>query len=81
MKKKYICPEIESIELVTEGAMMQASGVNNDFGSGREDDKKMKQEQVQTLALLLIPKTTTICGATAITFGNDSRNNRHKTAV
>lgn len=40
MKKKYICPEIESIELVTEGAMMQASGVNNDFGSGSEDDKK-----------------------------------------
>lgn len=40
MKKKYICPEIESIELVTEGAMMQASGVNNDFESGSEDDKK-----------------------------------------
>lgn len=40
MKKKYICPEIESIKLVTEGAMMQASGVNNDFGSGSEDDKK-----------------------------------------
>lgn len=40
MKKKYICPEIESIELVTEGAMMQASGVNNDFDSGSEDDKK-----------------------------------------
>lgn len=40
MKKKYICPEIESIELVTEGAMMQASGVNNDFGTGSEDDKK-----------------------------------------
>ncbi len=40
MKKKYICPEIESIELVTEGAMMQASGVNNDFESGSGDDKK-----------------------------------------
>ena len=40
MKKKYICPQIETLELISEGAMMQASGVNNDYDSGSEDDTK-----------------------------------------
>lgn len=40
MKKKYICPQIETLELISEGAMMQASGVNNAYGSESEDDTK-----------------------------------------
>lgn len=39
MKKKYICPEIEAIELMSENSMMTMS-IDNTGNGGADDEKQ-----------------------------------------
>lgn len=39
MKKKYICPEIEAIELMSENSMMTTS-IDNTGNGGADDEKQ-----------------------------------------
>lgn len=79
MKKNYIKPVSELIAMKSEG-LMTINSIDNTGLDGADGEKQTGIHEMMMLDLMPVPRTTT-CGTTAITFGNDSRNNRHKTAA